>query len=673
MVTRLYLPSSGAPPVSPAWDGAWDVTTNADRIRAVANLASGTPMSSKSTTETSAGAVNVLSRQYVAGPLAAGEISGTVKGRIRVQEANADADYRAQIVIRVVSEDGATVRGTLRAADAEALSSEFSTSLANRAFPLAALEPQALTPVTAQAGDWLVIEIGYRSHNEHTTSRNGTFRYGDVATSDCAENETATSDYNPWIEFSADIPFIEVQVRQVVGEVAHTFTGPKIEVRQVLAEVAHLYRGTGPEVRVRQVLAEVAWTPVTGDLYAVGNDLGEYEGEERGVPLSSDRSAWDDVDYPTRHARGMAAGDTHHREVTLGEESDPILTLDGQELTLGDVATQAELDAHTDAETGAHPASAISYDNGASGLTADDVQDAIDEIAGDMAGLPGADGDEKVKVSANDTTAGYLAVKLVEGDNVTLTETNDGGNETLVLAAVRPVNPMTAAGDIIYGGADGVETRLPIGDPGEVLRVNSGGTAPEWGTAPTITWAATTTTAGVTKTGNTGGTYRRFTQKFYVPFPLKITTLHIDLPGAGTYRVTLDTHAVNVDHATAYPWKVIAEEVEITPEEAEITFGANKEILPDGGPFVLMQGTYFLAVEKTGEEMAGHWDYHATRKVQGFGEPNPVPYIWAPVATELWGADADNWWMDDKGYHEDVSGGLCLPMRITAYKGTWVL
>jgi hypothetical protein len=193
--------------------------------------------------------------------------------------------------------------------------------------------------------------------------------------------------------------------------------------------------------------------------------------------------------------------------------------------------------------------------------------------------------------------------------------------------------------------------------------------------ASAIVWEEATTTAGVTKTGSTGYSYdyKRFTQKFYVPFPLKITKLHVDLPGAGTYRVTLDTHAIHWDHATAYPWKVIAEEVEITPEEAEITFGANKEVLPDDGPFVLMQGTYFLTLEKTGEDMAGHWDYHATRKVQGFGDPSPVPYIWAPVATELWGADADDWWMDDKGYHEDVSGGLCLPMRITAYKGAWTL
>lgn len=43
--------------------------------------------------------------------------------------------------------------------------------------------------------------------------------------------------------------------------------------------------------------------------------------------------------------------------------------------------------------------------------------------------------DEKVKVSSNDTTAGYLNGKLVAGTGITLTENNDGANETLTIAA----------------------------------------------------------------------------------------------------------------------------------------------------------------------------------------------------------------------------------------------
>ena len=42
--------------------------------------------------------------------------------------------------------------------------------------------------------------------------------------------------------------------------------------------------------------------------------------------------------------------------------------------------------------------------------------------------------DELTKVSANDTTSGYLNGKLVAGTGITLTENNDGGNETLSVA-----------------------------------------------------------------------------------------------------------------------------------------------------------------------------------------------------------------------------------------------
>lgn len=42
--------------------------------------------------------------------------------------------------------------------------------------------------------------------------------------------------------------------------------------------------------------------------------------------------------------------------------------------------------------------------------------------------------DEKCKVSADDTTAGYLNGKLLAGEAVTLTENNPGGNETLTIA-----------------------------------------------------------------------------------------------------------------------------------------------------------------------------------------------------------------------------------------------
>jgi hypothetical protein len=56
-----------------------------------------------------------------------------------------------------------------------------------------------------------------------------------------------------------------------------------------------------------------------------------------------------------------------------------------------------------------------------------------------------ADTDVKSLVSANDTTAGFLNGKLVAGSNVTFTENNDGGNETLSISATDNSIPFAIA------------------------------------------------------------------------------------------------------------------------------------------------------------------------------------------------------------------------------------
>jgi hypothetical protein len=45
-------------------------------------------------------------------------------------------------------------------------------------------------------------------------------------------------------------------------------------------------------------------------------------------------------------------------------------------------------------------------------------------------------------------------------------------------------NPMTTTGDTIYSSSGSTPARLGIGTAGQVLTVNSGATAPEWGNAP---------------------------------------------------------------------------------------------------------------------------------------------------------------------------------------------
>lgn len=208
MSTRLYLPSTGAAPVSVPFDAAWGVTTGADRV-SLSTTRLGSAFGSKTTAETSSSVVNVLSRQYVSDPLTAQTISGTAKAIIRALESTTTADLRAQLVIRVVSGKGDVVRGTLLAADSAGLSSEFGASLQSRKFPLGwSGSGASLTSVAAQAGDRLVVEIGYRAHNTLPTSRSGTLEYGDAVGTDLAEDETGTSQFCPWVELSATLLFI---------------------------------------------------------------------------------------------------------------------------------------------------------------------------------------------------------------------------------------------------------------------------------------------------------------------------------------------------------------------------------------------------------------------------------------------------------------------------------
>jgi len=64
---------------------------------------------------------------------------------------------------------------------------------------------------------------------------------------------------------------------------------------------------------------------------------------------------------------------------------------------------------------------------------------------------------------------------------------NGGTGATTKAAAFNALSPMSAAGDVIYGGVSGAGTALAIGAAGQVLTVNSGATAPQWSTPTTGT------------------------------------------------------------------------------------------------------------------------------------------------------------------------------------------
>lgn len=81
---------------------------------------------------------------------------------------------------------------------------------------------------------------------------------------------------------------------------------------------------------------------------------------------------------------------------------------------------------------------------------------------GRLSSAANGSGSDTVKVSANDTTSNFLFAKLVQGAGITLTEQNDGGNETILISS--GTSAWTVLGNDIYNsntGNVGIGTNTP--------------------------------------------------------------------------------------------------------------------------------------------------------------------------------------------------------------------
>jgi hypothetical protein len=113
-----------------------------------------------------------------------------------------------------------------------------------------------------------------------------------------------------------------------------------------------------------------------------------------------------------------------------------------------------------------------------------------------------------------DATARDAAVTSPqEGNFAFLKDTNTTtyytGSAWTNLDTTGMVNPMTTTGDTIYSSSGSTPARLGIGTAGQVLRVNSGATAPEWATPAgggkvlQVVQAISTTSTSVASTSQT--------------------------------------------------------------------------------------------------------------------------------------------------------------------------
>jgi hypothetical protein len=194
-VSRFYLPSTGTSPYTPPFHTIWNNTGSVARMP-LNHVKGNSAMASVGFSAGSTG-WNRLVRQFVSAPLAAQTISGTVKQYDRAQKGNSGGSAR-RTALRVVGQDG-TVRGVL----AYVSGAGFVNGILTNGWGFNA---SALTPVNAQAGDLLVLDVGWL--NSNTASSNGhtvLFSFGEDGALDLPEDTTTIAALNPWLEFSAPI------------------------------------------------------------------------------------------------------------------------------------------------------------------------------------------------------------------------------------------------------------------------------------------------------------------------------------------------------------------------------------------------------------------------------------------------------------------------------------
>ncbi|MGH7866812.1 MAG: hypothetical protein ACREP9_04035, partial [Candidatus Dormibacteraceae bacterium] len=195
MATRLYLTNSTTPFTPTNNRGAWDQTTSA--IIKYLGPAPGGAAATRGQAETSTNtAFDVLLGRWVSdGAVAAGNLSGFMSWAVGFLESISTADHFIHVHAYVTAGDTDTVRGTLLTDSIGA------TELPTSATGTTELD-KAITTVAVSAGDRIVVEIGYQSHNSTATSRTSTMNYGNTGTLDLTGGDTNVTTRPGWVQFS---------------------------------------------------------------------------------------------------------------------------------------------------------------------------------------------------------------------------------------------------------------------------------------------------------------------------------------------------------------------------------------------------------------------------------------------------------------------------------------
>ncbi len=206
MATRLYFKSTTAGPITPAsTDASW-ANTASKAVLSMSVTNTGTVLTNKDVLNYTNDLSDCLVYQFVSPPIDAATLTGTFQMIIKCLGTPSGAWMVGHAVVRVLSGDGTTVRGTVVSSVTMGGTTRFAqpTTASTILFPTGG-GTAACTSTSITSGDRLVIEVGFE--NQNLSTDDVTMRVGENGGSDFAYTELLTTDLNPWCEFSQNLTF----------------------------------------------------------------------------------------------------------------------------------------------------------------------------------------------------------------------------------------------------------------------------------------------------------------------------------------------------------------------------------------------------------------------------------------------------------------------------------
>jgi len=279
MATRFYLPATAvATPISPTPSADWEDTSILARVNTKTAKINDT-LTTVSFADANNANRDILFRQYISFALLAGQtITGAqaIKFQVRAQERLAGNNMFTALGVRIIAGDGSTVRKTMLAVTRDGLEIRdvAAGGLQNRQFTATS----ASGNYTVVDGDRLVFEVGTGGDpaNSGGADHDTDLRLGDSSASDLAENDTETTDNNPWIELADTITF-GYAINLAAG--AYTLSGKAASL--LYGHVLNLAAGT-------YLLSDNAAALLYG--HALALDAGLYMLSGQAITLAAERT-----------------------------------------------------------------------------------------------------------------------------------------------------------------------------------------------------------------------------------------------------------------------------------------------------------------------------------------------------------------------------------------------